>query len=68
VPAGGFSFGWVVGVIAGVGAAAGAVIVARSGTGDVEHTGSCVAEVTGSVGSAANTGNVSASETWVAGL
>ena len=41
--------------------AAGVSAAAESGTGDVEHTGSCVAEVTGSVGSAANTGNVSAS-------
>ena len=56
--AGGLSFGWVVGVIAGVGAAAGA---------DVE----CVGEVAGSVEvmvSSANTGNVSASETWDVGL
>ena len=68
MPAGGFSFGWVVGVIAGVGAAAGAVIVARLGSGGAEYAGSGAAEVAGSVGSAANTGNVSTSETWVVGL
>ena len=58
----GLSFDWPVDVAAGVDATTG------SGTGDVERTGSGVAEVTGSVGSAANTGNVSASGAWVAGL
>ena len=61
VAAGGLSFGWVAGVVAGVGAAAGAVIVSRSGPGGAEYAGSGVAEVVGeSIGSAANTGNVSA--------
>ena len=67
--AGGFSFGWVVGAVAGVGAAAGAVIVCRSGPGGAEYAGSGVAEVVGEgIVSAANTGNVSTSETWVVGL
>ena len=67
--AGGLSFGWVAGVIAGVGAAAGAVIVARSGPGGAEYAGSGVAEVVGEgIGSAANTGNVLTSETWDVGL
>ena len=61
--AGGFSFGWVVGAVAG------AVIVCRSGPGGAEYAGSGVAEVVGEgIGSAANTGNVSTSETWVVGL
>ena len=68
VPAGGLSFGWVAGVIAGVGAATGAVIVFRSGPGGAEYAGSGAAEVAGSVGSTANTGNVSTSETWDVGL
>ena len=54
-------FGWAVGVAAGVGAAAGVVVVSRSGPRGVESAGSGVAEVAGSVGSAANTGSVSAS-------
>ena len=61
VAAGGFSFGWAVGAAAGVVALAGAVIVSRSGPGGAEYAGSGAAEVAGSVGSAANTGNVSAS-------
>ena len=62
-------FGWVAGVVAGVGAAAGAVIVSRSGPGGAEYAGSDVAEVVGEgMGSAANTGNVSASGAWGAGL
>ena len=66
---GGFSFGWVVGAVAGVGAAAGAVIVSRSGPGGAEYAGSGVAEVVGEgIDSAANTGNVSASGAWVAEL
>lgn len=65
---GGLSFGWTIGTVAGVGAAAGAVIVSRSGPGGAEYAGSDVAEVAGSVGSAANTGSVSASETWGVGL
>lgn len=69
VAAGGLSFGWAVGVIAGVGAPAGAVIVSRSGPGGAEYAGSDVAEVVGEgIGSAANTGNVSASGAWVAEL
>lgn len=69
VAAGGLSFGWVVGVVAGVGAAAGAVIVSRLGPGGAEYAGSGVAEVVGEgIGSAANTGNVSASGAWVAEL
>ena len=60
--AGDLSFGWVVGVAAGVGAAAGAVIISRLGPGGAEYAGSGAAEVVGeSIGSAANTGNVSAS-------
>ena len=57
--AGGLSFGWTVGVVAGIGAAA------ESGA---EYAGSDVAEVAGSVGSAANTGNVSAFGAWGVGL
>lgn len=54
---------------AGVGTAAGAVIVFRSGPGGAEYAGGGVAEVVGeSIGSAANTGSISASETWVVGL
>lgn len=52
VAAGGLSFGWVAGVAAGVGAAA------ESGAGDVKVD----------TGSAANTGNVSASGAWAAEL
>ena len=63
--AGGLSFGWVVGVVAGVGAAAGAVIVSRLGPGGAEYAGSDVAEV---VVSSAKTGSISASETWDVGL
>ncbi len=67
--AGGLSFGWVAGVVAGVGAAAGAVIVSRSGPGGAEYAGSGVAEVVGEgIGSAANTGSVSASGAWDVGL
>ena len=58
MPAGGFSFGWVAGAVAGVGAAAGAGV-------------ECVGEVAGSVEvmvSSANTGSISASETWDVGL
>lgn len=66
---GGFSFGWAVGVAAGIGAAARAVVVSRLGPGDVESAGSGVAEVVGEVVvSSANTGNVSTSETWDVGL
>lgn len=55
-------------MIAGVVAAAGAVIVFRPGPGGAEYAGSGAAEVAGSVGSTANTGNVSTSETWDVGL
>ena len=56
--AGGLSFGWVVGVIARVVAAAGAGV-------------ECVGEVAGSVEvvvSSANTGSILTSETWDVGL
>ena len=66
---GGLSFGWTIGTVAGVGAAAGVVVVSRSGPGGAEYAGSDVAEVMGEgIGSAANTGSVSASETWDVGL
>ena len=69
VAAGGFSFGWTVGVAAGVGAAAGEVIISRLGPGGAEYAGSGVAEVVGEVVvSSANTDNVSTSETWDVGL
>lgn len=69
VVAGGFSFGWVAGAVAGGGAAAGAVIVSRLGSGGAEYAGSGVAEVVGEdISSAANTGNVSTSGAWVAEL
>ena len=69
VAAGGLSFGWVAGAAAGVGAAAGAVIVSRLGSGGAEYAGSGVAEVVGEdMGSAASTGNVSAFGAWGAGL
>ena len=69
VATGDLSFGWAVGVIAGVGAAAGVVVVSRLGSGGAEYAGSGVAEVVGEgIGSAANTGNVSASGAWVAEL
>ena len=56
-------------MIAGVVAPAGAVIVSRLGPGGAEYAGSDVAEVVGEgIGSAANTGNVSASGAWVAEL
>ena len=54
---------------AGVGAAAGAVVVSRSGPGGAEYAGSSVAEVVGEgIGSAADTGNVSAFGAWGVGL
>ena len=66
---GGFSFGWAVGAVAGVGAAAGAVIVSRLGSGGAEYAGSGVAEVVGEdIGSAANTGSASISGAWGAEL
>ena len=62
VATGGLSFGWTVGVAAGVGAAAGAVIVSRSGPGGAEYAGSGVVEVVGEVVvSSANTGSILAS-------
>ena len=69
VATGDLSFGWAVGVIAGVGAAAGVVVVSRLGSGGAEYAGSGVAEVVGEgMGSSANTGNVSAFGAWVVGL
>jgi len=62
-------FGWAAGAVAGIGAAAGAVIVSRSGPGGAEYAGSDVAEVVGEVVvSSAKTGSISASETWDVGL
>ena len=69
VATGDLSFGWTVGVAAGIGAAAGAVVVSRLGPGGAEYAGSGVAEVVGEgIGSAADTGNVSAFGAWGVGL
>ena len=55
--------------VAGVGAAARAVVISRSGPGCAEYAGSGAAEVVGEVVvSSANTGSISTSETWDVGL